>query len=101
MAVDPFEVGRLALADFGVAVQVTPAGGGEPYVIAALLATRPEDIHLGQSQGHLGGHVFRCLPEAAALLNEGDLLAVDGHEYAVFEIFSFPGQLTEIRALVR
>lgn len=100
MAVDPFEVGRLALADFCVAVQVTPAGGGEPYVIAALLATRPEDIHLGQSQGHLGSHVFRCLPEGA-LPNEGDLLAVDGHEYAVFEIVNFSGQLTEIRALVR
>lgn len=101
---DRLEAPTLALEDFGIQVTVIPRNGFGAYPITALFSPVAEQGTLGQARGHLASHVFRCLPEAAETLAEGDLLRLsDGSEFAVINggIQRVPHQLTTIHTVER
>ncbi|MEW6490353.1 MAG: hypothetical protein AB1578_20890 [Thermodesulfobacteriota bacterium] len=87
---------------FGQPVAVAPLDGSEAFELVALFDAAAEDEALGQARGHLGAHVFHCLPSDAEALAEGDLLTPpSGGSYAVTEIVRVPGRLAEVRVVER
>lgn len=101
MIIDPLEIPRLALADFGADVVVTPLSGAEPFTVCALFSARPVPRSLGQSRGEILGPVFRVDPDRSDDFAEGDLLTHGGDIYAVVEIVPVTGNLTSIRVVPR
>lgn len=100
--VDPLDVPRQVMADFGIPVRVVPVGMRDEYGITALFSPRTEDAELGQGRGALGTHLFRVLPEEAGQIEEGDILVTeDGGRYAAFEPLRVPGRLVEVRVVER
>ncbi|MCD6527007.1 MAG: hypothetical protein J7K75_08480 [Desulfuromonas sp.] len=92
MNIDPFEVPRCALTDFGEDV-TTPAG-----VRRMLLDEEVDDTTLGMSRGGMSATVFRCLPDVAAELAEENVLTTtDGLRWLIFEMIPHRNDLTEIR----
>ena len=101
MNIDPLETARQALADFGVEVTVTPLDGSAQFPLQALFSPKTTDASLGQMRGAMQGPVFRGMPDDAAAVSEGDILTLEGANYAAFEPVAIPGKLTEIRTVPR
>lgn len=101
MIVDPLEIPRQALADFGVDVIATPLSGGEPFPALALFSAGPVARALGQSRGEIQGPVFRVDPDRNGDFAEGDLLTHGGDNYAIVEIVPVAGNLTVIKVVPR
>ena len=92
MSIDPFEVPRCALADFGEDV-TTPVG-----VHRMLFDEDIDDTTLGMSRGGMAGTAFRCMPDVAAELAEDNILTTaDGMRWLIFEKIPHRNDLTEIR----
>jgi len=101
MIIDPLEIPRQALADYGVDVIVTPLSGGEPFPVIALFSAGSVPRSLGQSRGEILGPVFRVDPDRSGDFAEGDLLTHGGDNYAVVEIVPIAGNLTVIKVVPR
>lgn len=101
MIINPLEIHRQVLADFGVDVIATPLSGGEPFTARALFSARPVARSLGQSRGEILGPVFRVDPDRSSDFAEGDLLTYGGGNYAVVEIVPIAGNLTSIKVVPR
>jgi hypothetical protein len=103
MTVDPLEVPRLALADFGETLAVIPVAGGDAFDIQVLCDETVEQTSLGNSRQSYGGMAdtrFFCLPEEGERLSEGDTLTdTGGTVYRVFEIIPHRQGMTEIRVV--
>jgi len=92
MNIDPYEVPRCALADFGEDV-TTPVG-----VRRMLFDEDVDDVQLGMSRGGMAETSFGCMPEVAAeLAEDNELTTADGMRWRVFEIVPHRNDLTEIR----
>lgn len=101
MAIDPLEPARMALADFGEDLTVTPAAG-ESFSARMLWGEGIDDATLGSSRSAMAHTLFRCAPETGELIAEGDeITTVDGKTFAVFEVIPRRGMLTEIRVVER
>jgi hypothetical protein len=90
MAIDPLEVSRMELRDYGEEVTVLPAQKAA-FPATMLFDDGIEDFAIGQAQGHMAQEVFRCLPEDDAQIYAGTLIIMDGIEYLV------PNQASVIR----
>jgi len=101
MISDSLAVARMALADFGEEVTVVPLSG-EPFVTRMIWGEAGEDTTLGSARGAMSRTAFRCAPEIAEQIAEGDHIeTADGADFAVFEVFPRRGMLTEIRVVER
>lgn len=98
MAIDPMEVCRMEVRDFGEKVTIVTTDG-TVFWPQMIFEDEVEDTALGHMSGAVGQPVFRCLPEDAVLIEEGALLTCeDGTEYTVFaEPIRRRNQLTLIR----
>lgn len=98
MIIDPLEVCRMELRDFGESVTVVTVDGSV-FTRDMIFDDEVEETALGHMPGAVGQPVFLCLPDAAELIEEGTLLTCeDGLEYTVFaEPIRRKNQMTMIK----